>query len=50
MTFAAGAFLAPFITSLYIGNGFGWRAPAYTIIAGSALSVILYVWMEIDYN
>ena len=41
MTFAAGAFLAPFITSLYIGNGFGWRAPAYTIIAGSALSVMI---------
>lgn len=50
MTFAAGAFIAPFITSLYTGFGLGWRAAAYTIIIGSTLSVILYVWMRIDYN
>lgn len=50
MTFAAGAFIAPFITSLYTSFGLGWRAAAYTIIIGSTLSVILYVWMRIDYN
>ena len=41
MTFAAGAFIAPFITSLYTSFGLGWRAAAYTIIIGSTLSVIL---------
>lgn len=50
MTFAAGALIAPFITSLYTTFGLGWRAAAYTIIIGSTLSVILYVWMRIDYN
>lgn len=50
MTFAAGAFIAPFITSLYTSFDLGWRAAAYTIIIGSTLSVILYVWMRIDYN
>ena len=50
MTFAAGAYIAPFITSLYTSFGLGWRAAAYTIIIGSTLSVILYVWMRIDYN
>ena len=37
MTFAAGAFIAPFITSLYTSFGLGWRAAAYTIIIGSTL-------------
>ena len=50
MTFAAGAFIAPFITSLYTGFGLGWRAAAYTVIIGSTVSVVLYAWMKIDYN
>lgn len=50
MVFAVGAFIAPFLTAIYINNGFGWRAAAYTIIAGSTLSCIFYALMKIDYN
>ena len=50
MTFAVGAFLSPFLTSLYISMGLGWRAVAYTIIAGSAIACILYATMKLDYN
>lgn len=50
MTFAVGAFLAPFLTSVYIGAGLNWRAIVYTIIAGSTLSVIGYACMAIDYK
>lgn len=50
MVFAVGAFIAPFLTAVYINNGFGWRASAYTIIAGSTLSCIFYALMKIDYN
>lgn len=50
MVFAVGAFIAPFLTAVYINNGLGWRAAAYTIIAGSTLSCIFYALMEIDYN
>lgn len=50
MTFAVGAFLSPFLTSLYIGAGLGWRAVAYTVIIGSALACIGYVCMKLDYN
>lgn len=50
MTFAIGAFLSPFLTSLYISLGWGWRMVAYTIIAGSAIACILYASMKIDYN
>lgn len=50
MTFAVGAFLAPFLTVLFTNMGLGWRASAYTIIVGSTFSVIFYAWMKIDYN
>lgn len=50
MVFAVGAFIAPFLTAVYINNELGWRAAAYTIIAGSTLSCIFYALMEIDYN
>lgn len=50
MTFAVGAFLSPFMTSMYINMGIGWRAAVYTIIVGTAISVALYAWMKIDYN
>ena len=50
MTFAVGAFLSPFLTSLYISMGLGWRAVAYTIIVGSAIACILYATMKLDYN
>jgi fucose permease len=50
MTFAVGAFIAPFLTSVYIGAGLGWRAIVYTIICGSTLATIGYSWMKIDYN
>ena len=50
MTFAVGAFLAPFVTSLYIGAGFNWRAIVYTIVAFSAAETIIYAFMELDYN
>lgn len=50
MVFAVGAFIAPFLTAVYINNGLGWRAAAYTIIAGSTLSCIFYALMQIDYN
>ncbi len=50
MVFSVGAFIAPFLIAVYINNGLGWRAAAYTIIAGSALSCVFYALMEIDYN
>ena len=50
MTFAVGAFLSPFLTSLYINAGMGWRAVAYTVIAGSTFACIFYACMKLDYN
>lgn len=50
MTFAVGAFLSPFLTSLYISAGLGWRAIVYTIVAGSGLACAGYAWMKLDYN
>lgn len=50
MTFAVGAFLAPFMTSLYVNMGLGWRAIVYTIIAGSSLACLFYALMKLDYN
>lgn len=50
MTFAVGAFLAPFLTSVYVKAGLGWKAIVYTIVLGSTLSVIGYMLMKIDYN
>ena len=50
MVFAVGAFLAPFLTSVYINAGLNWRAIVYTIAAGSTLACIGYATMKIDYN
>lgn len=43
-------FYLPFLTSLYIGAGMGWRAVAYTVVTGSALACLFYALMELDYN
>lgn len=50
MTFAVGAFLAPFLTSLYIGAGLDWKAIVYTMVVASALAVAGYASMKMDYN
>lgn len=50
MTFAVGAFLAPFLTSLYIGAGLNWKAIVYTMVVASALAVAGYASMIMDYN
>lgn len=50
MTFAVGAFLSPFLTSMYINAGLGWKAVAYTVVAGSALACVFYAFMKLDYN
>ena len=46
MTFAVGAFVAPFVTMLFIGNGFNWRAIVYAIIVFSCISTLGYAWMS----
>lgn len=50
MTFAVGAFLSPFLTSMYINAGLGWKAVAYTVVTGSALACVFYACMKLDYN
>lgn len=45
--FAVGAFLAPFLTSLYIGHGFNWRAVIYTVIVLSSIACIGYMLMPL---
>lgn len=50
MVFACGAFIAPFLTSIYVNNGLGWRAIVYTIIVATIIGVIGYALMDIDYN
>lgn len=50
MTFAVGAFISPFLTSLCVNNGWGWRASTYVIIVGAALSTVFYLLMKLDYN
>ncbi len=49
-SFAVGAFIAPFLTSMYVNMGINWRAIVYTIIVGSSLSVLAYAFMKLDYN
>jgi len=48
MVFAIGAFIAPFLTAVYVNNGLGWRASAYTVIIGSSLSCVFYAFMQIE--
>ncbi len=50
MTFAVGAFLSPFMTSLFIQAGMGWRMVVYTLVVASSLACIGYAWMKIDYD
>lgn len=50
MTFAVGAFLAPFLATVYIGAGLNWRALVYTIVFFSVCVTILYAGMKMDYN
>lgn len=47
-TFAMGAFLAPFLTGLYVGNGFNWRWIMYTIMILCTISCIGYASMPLD--
>lgn len=45
--FAVGAFVAPFLTVLYVGTGFGWRGFIYTIAILASISVVLYaIYLE----
>ena len=46
--FAVGAFLAPFLTGVFIGNGFNWRLIIYTITVVSLFSCIGYGLMPLD--
>ena len=48
MVFAIGAFLAPFLTSLYVELGLNWRYIVYTIVVASALSVLGYCFIKIE--
>lgn len=50
MVFAIGAFLAPFLTALFVNGGLGWRAAVYMIIAGTTLSCVFYSLMDLNYN
>lgn len=50
MTFAVGAFLSPFMTSVFIENGLGWRMVVYCIAACFVVACIGYAVMELDYN
>lgn len=47
--FSVGAFLASFLNSLFINNGFSWRAVVYTLIAGWILAIAGFIWMQFDY-
>lgn len=49
--FAIGAFVAPFVTAVLLGAGFGWRSAIYLTIAltfSSALSYALMDYQEIE--
>lgn len=45
--FAFGAFLAPFITSLYTEMGANWRAIIYTVILLLVIALLFYCRMEV---
>lgn len=50
MSFAIGAFLAPFLTSLYIKMGFTWRHIVYTIIGLLIIALLLLFQISIEDN
>ena len=47
-TFAMGAFLTPFLTGLYIGNGLNWRWIMYTIMLLCTVSCLGYTTMPLE--
>lgn len=50
MTFAVGAFLSPFLTSVFIENGLGWRMVVYCIAVCFVIACLGYLFMELDYD
>lgn len=48
MTFAIGAFLAPFLTSFYISMGLSWRHLVYTIIGLFIVSILLLATIPLE--
>lgn len=40
--FAIGAFITPFLTTVSVGSGFGWRGIIYVIVFLSSCSVVMY--------
>lgn len=50
MSFAIGAFLAPFMTSLYISIGLTWRHIVYTIIGLLVIALFLLLQTPIEEN
>ncbi|PXV85693.1 fucose permease [Lachnotalea glycerini] len=46
--FAMGAFLAPFLTSLFVNAGLNWRYIIYTVTSLSLLSVLGYVTLPLE--
>lgn len=48
MIFAIGAFISPFMTSFYIGNGWNWRYVVYTIIILFIISFLLLCMLPIE--
>lgn len=50
MTFAFGAFLAPFLSSLYMSNGLTWRYLGYTIVSLFVLTIIFLMFIPISFE
>lgn len=50
MVFAMGAFLAPFLTSVFVSGGLNWRFIIYTVIVLSTISVIGYCTLPLEEN
>ncbi|WP_328587820.1 MFS transporter [Konateibacter massiliensis] len=50
MTFAFGAFLAPFLTSVFITAGLNWRYIIYTVTILTTISVIGYCSLPLEEN
>ncbi|MFA9378066.1 MAG: sugar MFS transporter [Lachnotalea sp.] len=46
--FAMGAFLAPFLTSVFVNAGLNWRYIIYTVIVLSIVSVIGYTTLPLE--
>lgn len=45
-SFAIGAFLAPFLTAVLLGLGFGWRSVIYLLIVMTVTSALTYGTMD----